>query len=165
MIVYLSAIVSLPGVHLPAARDRHLHGPAGRGLHVPVSLGLSALGLLLATLAPPRQRHIVMAVLFAMLVFVAFGADASMMYALLESGGMLFESSEFWEVNAAAADDLSESVRAGVPGGAHPVDHRLPEPLHGAARGAGRHAAFDARLDRLRADSARAAISSTATSS
>ncbi len=65
-----------------------------------LSLGLSAIGLLFATLAPPRQRPIASGVAFAMLAFGAFGANAGMIASLLGTEGALIETSEFWEVNA-----------------------------------------------------------------
>ena len=66
MLVYLSAHFSLPGVHLPAARTRHFHHPAGGVLylgHVAGAVGLRA--CCLPRSDAPRQRQIANAVLFA----------------------------------------------------------------------------------------------------
>jgi hypothetical protein len=63
-----------------------------------LSLALSALGLLLATIAPLRQRHIGVSVLFALLLFGAMFFDNTWTSALVYYGVMVVELSEFWQI-------------------------------------------------------------------
>lgn len=65
------------------------------------SLGLAVLGLLLATLAPPRQQRITSAVAFAMLLFVAFLIIIIPMIQLVANGSILVDDQIFWRVNLA----------------------------------------------------------------
>jgi hypothetical protein len=67
-----------------------------------VSIGASASGLLLAALAPPRQRQIVVAVLFAMLLFVTFLIVIYWVFMLIVTVGSLATSPYFWKSNLAA---------------------------------------------------------------
>ena len=61
-----------------------------------LSLSLSTLGLLLATITPLRQRHIAMSIFFALLLFLAMFLDNTWTSALVYYGVMMIESSEFW---------------------------------------------------------------------
>jgi hypothetical protein len=67
-----------------------------------VSIGASAVGLLLAALSPPRQRQIVIAVLFAMMLFLCFIVAIYWMFFLIATGGFLTTSPYFWPSNLGA---------------------------------------------------------------
>jgi hypothetical protein len=68
-----------------------------------MSLGLSVLGLLFATVSPPRQRQISQAVIFAVALFGGFWINMSMVFGMLmDSRGIMVESPEFWQANLAA---------------------------------------------------------------
>jgi hypothetical protein len=68
-----------------------------------LSLGLAMLGLLLATLAPSRQRQIVQGILFAVLLCYVYGLNLMAMAQLVATQGMLWENQVFWESNASLA--------------------------------------------------------------
>jgi hypothetical protein len=63
-----------------------------------LSISLSVLGLLLATIAPLRQRHIGLSVFFALLLFGAMWADNMWTSALVFWGGFPPGDPEFWVV-------------------------------------------------------------------
>ncbi len=67
-----------------------------------LSIGASVFGLLLAALAPPRQRQIVVAVLFAMFLFGIFMFTVSWSFTLIASEGFLTTSPYFWQTNLGA---------------------------------------------------------------
>jgi hypothetical protein len=67
------------------------------------SLALAMVGLLLATLSPSRQRQIAQGVLFAALLVFLFVMNLVLMGGLISTEGMVIESQDFWEVNAALA--------------------------------------------------------------
>lgn len=68
-----------------------------------LSLGLSMLGLALATLAPSRQRQIVQGVLLAVLLVFVFVMDLISAASFVATQGILWETQEFWEINAGFA--------------------------------------------------------------
>jgi hypothetical protein len=61
-----------------------------------LSLALSVTGLLLAAIAPLRQRHIALSVFFALVLFGALFADNSWTSGIVYFMGLSVESSEFW---------------------------------------------------------------------
>ncbi|MGD9721158.1 MAG: ABC transporter permease [Pirellulales bacterium] len=63
-----------------------------------LSIALSVIGLFLGAIAPLRQRHIAMSVLFAVGLFGALWIDNLWTYQIVYFGGMRVESSEFWLV-------------------------------------------------------------------
>ncbi len=68
-----------------------------------LSLGMAMLGLLLATLSPPRQRHIIQGVVFAVVLCYTFGMIVALMSSLIGSEGVYLEDAEFWEMNLGLA--------------------------------------------------------------
>ena len=67
-----------------------------------LSLGLSVLGLLLATLSPPRQRQIAQAVVFALILFISFViCEYVTLAAIILASGTLIDSQDFWIANLA----------------------------------------------------------------
>ncbi|HEX5445834.1 MAG TPA: hypothetical protein VFW87_18550 [Pirellulales bacterium] len=64
-----------------------------------LSIGLAMVGLLLAALAPSRQRQMAQGVLFAIALCYAFGLHVAMMSTFVGTQGALWETQEFWEVN------------------------------------------------------------------
>ncbi len=63
-----------------------------------LSMALSVLGLLLATIAPLRQRHVTLSVLFGVFLCAALFADNSWTNVLAYYGGQAVDSSEFWTI-------------------------------------------------------------------
>lgn len=68
-----------------------------------ISIGLAMLGLLLATLAPSRQRYILVGILFAVLLFVVFIFVLQAISAMLIFQGMMVDSDSFWDGNLSMA--------------------------------------------------------------
>jgi ABC-type transport system involved in multi-copper enzyme maturation permease subunit len=68
-----------------------------------LALGLAMLGLMLATLSPPRQRHIVQGVLFAIALCFTFFVIVAFISELIGSEGVYLEDSEFWQLNLGLA--------------------------------------------------------------
>jgi hypothetical protein len=64
-----------------------------------LSLGLAMLGLLLATLAPPRQRQIGHGVAFAVVLVYTFGLTLSMMSGIVAGEGVRVDDPDFWQSN------------------------------------------------------------------
>lgn len=67
-----------------------------------LSIGLALGGLLLATLSPPRQRYVIVGVIFAVSLFYVFGMVSALLNALVTQGISL-DDPEFWSVNISLA--------------------------------------------------------------
>lgn len=68
-----------------------------------LSLGLSMVGLLLATLSPTRQRQIIQGVIFAALLVWVFIMMVALMSDLMSFSGVPYDDPEFWQANLALA--------------------------------------------------------------
>lgn len=68
-----------------------------------LSLGLSVLGLLLATLSPSRQRPIIQGVLFAVLLVYVFGYVVMLTAQVVAGEGLRVDDPDFWQGSLAAA--------------------------------------------------------------
>ncbi len=66
-----------------------------------MALGAAVLGLLLATLSPPRQRQIGLGLLFLVMLAGGFIINLTWIFSLIASQGALIESAGFWQVNLA----------------------------------------------------------------
>jgi hypothetical protein len=67
-----------------------------------LSLGLALGGLLLATLSPPRQRYVIVGVIFAVTLFYIFGMVATLLGGMV-AAGISLDDPEFWAVNFSLA--------------------------------------------------------------
>jgi len=67
-----------------------------------LSIGLALGGLLLATLSPPRQRYVIVGVIFAVSLFYVFGMVSTLLGAMVAQGISL-DDPEFWSVNVSLA--------------------------------------------------------------
>ena len=67
-----------------------------------LSIGLALGGLLLATLSPPRQRYVIVGVIFAVSLFYVFGMVSTLLGGMVAQGISL-DDPEFWSVNASLA--------------------------------------------------------------
>ncbi len=63
-----------------------------------LAIGLALCGLLLATLSPPRQRYVIVGVIFAVSLFYVFGLVVRLLGAMVAQGISL-DDPEFWSVN------------------------------------------------------------------
>ncbi len=66
-----------------------------------MALGAAVLGLLLATLSPPRQRQIGFGLLFLVILGSGFVINLTWIFSLIASQGGLIDSTGFWQLNLA----------------------------------------------------------------
>jgi hypothetical protein len=68
-----------------------------------LSIGLALFGLLLAAMAPARQRQVIMGVLYTILLFGAFMLDSTWTSGIVFYSGLGFDTEQFIGVNAVLA--------------------------------------------------------------